>query len=265
MALAGSAAADLHGAGHDDHPAAAVPAGPVFHVQHRTGAGRDDGRGLHAPSARLRDLSHRAVTDDFDAAVAERGLDAGRADAGTHRAGGCRQGDRIVRALRDRRQFRGRPDRVLDPGRDQLRGRDQGCRADRRSGGPLYAGRDAGQADGDRRGPEHRCDRRQGGTPSPHRDLPGGGFLRRDGRRQQVRAGRRGGRHPDHVHQRDRWPGDRHAAARPVVRYGDRQLCAVDDRRRPGGADSGARDLDRRRPDRFSRRSRGHRRRRTTG
>ena len=65
------------------------------------------------------------------------------------------------------------------------------------------------------------------------------GFLRLDGRRQQVRARRRHRRHPDPRHQHRRRPADRHDDARPAGRRSDAHLHAADDRRRPRRADPG--------------------------
>ena len=60
----------------------------------------------------------------------------------------------------------------------------------------------------------------------------GSRLLRLDGRRQQVRARRRGRRHHDPAHQHRRRPGRRHAAARPGIRARRRKnytLLAIGD------------------------------------
>ena len=83
---------------------------------------------------------------------------------------------------------------------------------------------------------------------APRRSARRSGFLRLDGRRQQVRARRRHRRHPDPDHQHRRRPGDRHAEPRHGLQRCGARLHAADDRRWPGGADSGAAAVDRRWP-----------------
>jgi hypothetical protein len=91
---------------------------------------------------------------------------------------------------------------------------------------------------------------------APHRSGPGSRVLRRHGRRLEVRARRRRGRHHGHRDQRDRRPAGRHGAARHGVRPGDQDLHAAGHRRRPGGADPVADHLDR---GRYGRLARGQR------
>ena len=69
-----------------------------------------------------------------------------------------------VRQFRHGRQFRHRHHRVHDPGDRQFRGHHQGLRPHRRSRGALSPRLHAGQADGDRRRPQRRPDRREGGA-----------------------------------------------------------------------------------------------------
>ncbi len=101
------------------------------------------------------------------APVAERRLHAGRAARRPHRAGCGRAGDRVVRPLPRRRQFRGRDRGVRHPDGHQLHGDHQGRGPDRRSGRALHARCDARQADGDRRRPERRPHQRRAGAQAP--------------------------------------------------------------------------------------------------
>jgi flagellar biosynthesis protein FlhA len=80
--------------------------------------------------------------------------------------------------------------------------------------GALHPRRHARQADGHRRRPQCRPDRRGRGPQAPRRDRPGGGLLRLDGRRLEVRPRRCHGRHHDPLHQHPRRPHRRRAAAR---------------------------------------------------
>ena len=125
---------------------------------------------------------------------------------------------------------------VVDHQRRRPRGR--GRRA-------LHPRRHAGQADGDRRRPQRRPDHRRAGARAPRRDRPRGRLLRRDGRRLEVRQGRRHGRHPDHADQPDRRHRRRRPAAGHAVRRGGAALLAAHGRRRPVRADPGAADLGR--------------------
>ena len=100
-------------------------------------------------------------------------------------------------------------------------------------GGALHPRRHAGQADGDRRRPQRRPDHRGGGAQAARRHRPRGRLLRRDGRRLEVRQGRRdrrGHHHGDQPHRRHR--RRRHAAG-DADRRGRPALLAADDRRRP--------------------------------
>ena len=74
-----------------------------------------------------------------------------------------------------------------------------------------------------------------------------GRLLRRDGRRLEVRQGRRDRRHPDHADQPHRRHRHRRPAAGHAVRRGGAALLAADRRRRPVRADPGAADLGRHR------------------
>ena len=66
-----------------------------------------------------------------------------------------------LRRLRHGRQFRHRRHRVRDPRRRQFRRHHQGLRPHRRSRGAVQLGRDARQADGDRRRSQRRPHRRE--------------------------------------------------------------------------------------------------------
>ncbi len=74
----------------------------------------------------------------------------------------------------------------------------------RRSGGAFQPGRDARQADGDRRRSFRRPDRREGSQAAPQDHRSGIQLLRRHGRRLQIRARRRHCRPSDRGHQRHR-------------------------------------------------------------
>ena len=110
----------------------------------------------------------------------------------------------------------------------------------------LHPGRDARQADGDRRRPERRPHHRGRGARAAAERSSRGRLLRRDGRRLEVRARRRR-RRPDHR-------GRQHLRAASSIgmlqqglaaREALQHLHAADGRRRHRGADPGAADLDR--------------------
>ncbi len=93
-----------------------------------------------------------------------------RAQHQRHPAGAARrlrrQGDRRVRQLRGRRLPGHRPGHLPDPGHRPDRRGHQGRRAGRRGRRPVHPRRDARQADGDRRRPQRRPDRRGRGASS---------------------------------------------------------------------------------------------------
>ncbi len=132
-----------------------------------------------------------------------------------------------------------------DPRRDPVRRRHERRRAGRRGRGSLHARRDAGQADGDRRGPQRRSDHRRPGARPPIGDRSRGRLLRRDGRRLEVRQRRRDGRPDHHRHQPGRRDHRRDAAARAGLRRSHPAVLAADGRRRPRRADPRAADLGR--------------------
>ena len=205
------------GRGDDDHPAAAVPARSRDHAEH---LGRADDRhrdALRAARARLLRLPEPPAAHHAVPARDQRVRHAPHAAA--RRRGPRRRG---VRQLRRRRQRRRRPDHLLHPHRDPVRGHHERRRPRRRGGRALHARRHARQADGDRRRPQHGPDHRRGGAQAPRGDLPGGRLLRRDGRRLEVRQGRRHGGHPDHADQPRRRHRHRRHAAGPAVRRGRR-------------------------------------------
>ena len=135
----------------DGVAAAGLCAGPAVHAEHRHRADGDDGLVADGQAAGLRGPAHGAAGHHPDAAEPERGVHARGADGRPQRPRCRRQGDRILRPRADRRQLRGRPDRLRHPGGHQLRGGDQGRRAYRRGRRALHFGRHARQADGDRR------------------------------------------------------------------------------------------------------------------
>ena len=138
------------------------------------------------------------------------------------------------------RQLRHRPDRVRDPGGGAVRGGHQRCAARRGGRGALHAGRHAGPADEHRRGPEHGSDRPERGEAPAQEPREGGEFLRRDGRRQQVRQGRRDRRHHHPADQHHRRARDRGRAARHALGRGAADLHAAHHRRRYRHPDPGA-------------------------
>jgi flagellar biosynthesis protein FlhA len=97
---------------------------------------------------------------------------------------------RGVRQLRDGRQFRHRHHRVRDPGDRELRRHHQGLGPHRRSRGALPPRRHAGQADGDRRRPLRRPDRREGRASERRKALEdeSGFFGAMDGASKFVRG-----------------------------------------------------------------------------
>ena len=122
----------------------------------------------------------------------------------------------------------------VDPAGGELHGHHQGLRPHRRGRRAVQPGRDARQADGDRRRPLRRADRREGGAPPPPRTGGGKRLLRRHGRRGEVRPRRRH-RGADHHRDQHRWrPGHRPAAARHGVRRRGRHLHHADRRRWSG-------------------------------
>ena len=132
-----------------------------------------------------------------------------------------RQGDRHLRPLRGRRLAHRRPDRLRDPPGHPVRRHHQRCRPRRRGRRPVHPRRDARQADGHRRRPELRAHRRGPGPQAPRRRPRRGRLLRRDGRRLEVRQGRR-----------DR--GDHHHAGQPGRRLRHRGRPDGDAVRRRG-------------------------------
>ena len=150
--------------------------------------------------------------------------------------------------LRDGRRLRHRHHRLPHPGDGQLSRHHQGRDAHRRGRRPLHPRRHSRQADGDRRRPVGRPDRRQGSAAPAPRARGGKRLLRLDGRRLEIRPRRRH-RRPHHHrgqhlrrHRHRRHPPRHDAAARR------RRLHQALGRRRPGHADPGADRFARRRP-----------------
>ena len=112
-----------------------------------------------------------------------------------------------------------------------------GRRARGRSRGALLAGRHARQADVDRRRPARGHHRHGPGPPAPFRGREGKPALRRHGRRDEVREGRRHRR----PHHRGRQPAGRYSHRHAATRHDGRQRGAgvfdPDHRRRPDRAD----------------------------
>jgi flagellar biosynthesis protein FlhA len=131
------------------------------------------------------------------------------------------------------------------PRRHPVRGRHRRCGPRSRGRGALHPRRHAGKQmaiDADlNAGPDHR-----GRSPPPARGhRPRGRLLRRDGRRLEVRQGRRdggGAHHRDQPHRRHR---HRRGPAGPAALGGRPALLAAQRRRRPGRADPRAAHLGR--------------------
>ena len=144
----------------------------------------------------------------------------------------CRRGHQRLRQGGRRREHRRGDRRIPDPGRDPIRRHHERRGPGERGRGPLHPRRDARQAD------EHRCrpQRRPhhpGRSPRPppcHRE--GIGLLRRDGRRIQVRQGRRRRRPGDHRRQHSRRPDRGRHAEGFRHRPGPDHLHGPDRRRR---------------------------------
>ena len=127
------------------------------------------------------------------------------------------------------RRFRAVP----DPGRDPVHRDHQGLQPRQRSDRALRLGRDARQADGDRRRHEQRPDHGRGRAHAAREDRRRGRVLRGHGRRHEVRARRCGRRLDHHGDQPDRRRRDRDHR-RAVDCTGGRALFDSEHRRRPG-------------------------------
>ena len=231
------------------HPAAAA-ARARFRpgaLDHRLGAGADGGD-VPRPPARFLQLPHAAAAHHALAAVAERRHRRGSSSRTAARArsppatwspafGGFLMGG----------DLRDRADRLRHPAGGEFRRHHQGLRPHRRGGRAVQPGCDARQADGDRRRSFGRHYRR---TPRARAAQGIGGgkrFLRRHGRRGEIRARRRYRRADHHHHQYPRRHHHRHRPARHELRRCGRRLHHADGRRRPGHADPRAAGVDRRR------------------
>ena len=156
-----------HDPGGPDPADAGVAAGyPAGAVDHHLGADPDDGA-VHPEAAGIQLLPDHPADHHAAAAVAQPGVDAPDPGPWPRRPRRRRRRDRSLRRLRHGRQLRHRRDRLRDPGHRELRRHHQGFRPYRRSGGALHPGRHARQADGDRRRPVGRPDRRAGGAAPP--------------------------------------------------------------------------------------------------
>ena len=219
-----------------------------------------DGGAVPQPAARLLQLPDAAAADHSAAPVAQRRRHPADPVARQRRPARRRPRGGGVRRLPDGRRRGDRADRLLDPAGGELHGHHQGLRPHRRGRRAVQPGRDARQADGDRRRPLRRPDRREGSAPPPPRTGGGKRLLRRHGRRREVRP-RRCDRGADHHGDQHRGrPGDRPAAARHALRRRRRHLHHADRRRRPGVADPRAAGLHRRRHRGDQGRHGGHRR-----
>ncbi len=200
------------GRGRRRHAGRAAPGDRPRHADrgehHRRAADPDDGD-VRQQAARLRGVPGGDPGRDAVPARAERQR---------HPVGAARrlrrQGDRHLRPLRHRRLAGRGHHRVLDPRGHPVRGHHQRRRPRRRGRGPLHPRRDARQADGDRRRPQRRPDRRRRGAATPCGGGRRGRLLRRDGRRLEVRQGRRDRGDRDHPGQPARRVHRRRASRR---------------------------------------------------
>ena len=209
------------GVRHPHHPGGADPplaldrARPVpGDLDHPVDPDPDDGA-VHPGAAGILLVPDRAVDRDHAAAVAQPRLDAADPFARSRGNGRRRPRHRGVRQFRDGRQFRDRDYRLRDPGDRQFRRHHQGLGTHRRSGGALPPRRHAGQADGDRRRPLRRPDRREDRKGPPQGAGGRKRLLRRHGRRLEIRARRRGRGTAGGVHQHHRRHHHRRRAAEP--------------------------------------------------
>ena len=146
---------------HDDRAAADAAAGSADLRQHRHRRRAAAGRDLRQRRAEDRDVPDVAAADHVVPAGA-----GGVGDAPHPAARRRGRGDPRVRQLRRGRQPRGRRGGVPDPDDDPVHRDLQRLGARRRGGGALHAGRDARQADVDRRGAARRPHRPQRGPPA---------------------------------------------------------------------------------------------------
>ena len=161
---------------------------------------------------------------------------------------GRRLHHRRLRAAGDGRRLRHRHHRLSHPRHDQLPRHHQGRDAYRRSRRALHARRHPRQADGDRRRPLRRADRREDRAAAPARARGGKRLLRLDGRRLEIRARRRD-RRPHHS-RRQHLRRNRHRRHPPrhVADERRRRVHQAVGRRRPRLADPRAHHLARGRP-----------------
>ena len=159
--------------------------------------------------------------------------------------------------VRRRRQLRRRRRRLPDPRRDPVRGHHQRRRPRRRSRRALHPRRHARQADGDRRRPERRPDHRRARRAS-RRDDDRSARPTSTARWTAPRSSSRATPSPASSSSSINIVGgiaigvlqQRHGLRRRAVST----YTLLTDRRRPGRADPGAADLDRRRHHRHPRR-----------
>ncbi len=154
-------------AGRPGHPVADCAVGHgVGPVHHGLGPGADGGD-LPSPSVGLHVLSHVVAAHDAAASLVERGDDEVDPKSWQRRPIGGWTCRRRVRRVPDGRGCGDRGDPVRHPARGQFHGDHQGLRPHRRGGGTVQLGRDAGQADGDRRRPVFGADQRGEGARTP--------------------------------------------------------------------------------------------------
>ncbi|CAA9369175.1 MAG: Flagellar biosynthesis protein FlhA, partial [uncultured Nocardioidaceae bacterium] len=214
--------------------------GPAHRAEPRARPARPAGRHADPAAAGLRRLPVAAAHRHAVPAGPERLLHA----AGAHRR--LRgQGDRGLRPHRHRRLAGRRPGDLRDPHRGAVRRHHQRRRARGRGRRPLHPRRHARQADGHRRRPQRRPDRRGPGAQAPLRGHRRGRLLRLDGRCLEVRQGRRDRRHHRDAGEPHRRVRHRRHAARHGPGRGGLDLLAADRRRRPGLDDPGAADVHR--------------------
>ncbi len=151
----------------DDRAAAAAAARPAAVGRHRPGRRAAADGDLRPRAHRVLGVSVAAPGPDPAAPVAERRLDAPGAAARRGRRGGRRQRDHVVRPVRRRRQLRRRHRRLPRPDRHPVHRHQPRRGPHLRGHREVHPRRAARQADGDRRRPERRADRRARGAGPP--------------------------------------------------------------------------------------------------
>ena len=234
------------------HPAPDGDHRPAHPVEHRVCAARPARDRVLAQGARVLELPDAAVVVHALPPRSER-LDDARNPRGCQRRRAREGVRRLRRSRRHRPRLRDVPrhhDRAVPRRREGRRARRRGQRA-------LHVGRDARQADVDRRADARRCDHRGRGPAKARRPQPPVDAVRKHGRRDEVREGRHDRRARHHRDQRRRRRHHRDGALRHPGGGCARDLRDADRRRRIGRADLCADHRDGRGRDDHARRAGG--------